>query len=117
MKPNLTAEELDVALRILRRSELAAADQMADTAPSDTWLALKLVREARQLYGPARARALWESLPALPTVPGGRTAQDLASEAGALVAHILATETDTGASVAETIAMARVAGNRLCKAL
>lgn len=32
--------------------------------------ALDIVREARITYGPARARALWESLPALPQVPG-----------------------------------------------
>ncbi|WP_319519713.1 Rha family transcriptional regulator [uncultured Martelella sp.] len=32
-------------------------------------LALDKVREARIAYGPARARALWESLPALPQVP------------------------------------------------
>lgn len=36
---------------------------------SDQRAALALITEARMIYGPARARLLWESLPALPAVP------------------------------------------------
>jgi len=53
--------------------------------------ALDMVREARLLYGPARARGLWERLPAEPE---------------ACLAHLLAWRTDSGATLGELITAA-----------
>jgi hypothetical protein len=40
-----------------------------EVLPTDQRAALALVTEARMIYGKARARLLWESLPGLPQVP------------------------------------------------
>lgn len=57
---------------------------------------LALVREARHLYGYARARALWEKL-RLESVPGGQLSAD--QEARACLAHLLAGKVYGGANL------------------
>lgn len=62
----------------------------ADSAAmNERRMALDAVREARMLYGPERARALWESLPALPQIPPAPPAQR-SREAEECLEHILA---------------------------
>ncbi|MCO5092000.1 Bro-N domain-containing protein [Bosea sp. (in: a-proteobacteria)] len=57
---------------------------------------LALVREARHLYGYARARALWEKL-RLESVPGGPASAD--EEARACLAHLLSGKVRGGANL------------------
>lgn len=51
------------------RSERSADQVEEEPLIASQRAALSMVTEARMIYGPARARALWEKLPALPSVP------------------------------------------------
>lgn len=65
------AHEVLPQIRRTGKYEAPSGGQSAPDEPlaSDQRAALALITEARMIYGPARARLLWETLPALPPVP------------------------------------------------
>lgn len=63
------AHEVLPQIRRTGKYDPVSAGQPVEPLPSDQRMALALITEARMLYGKARARMLWESLPALPQVP------------------------------------------------
>lgn len=63
------AHEVLPQIRRTGKYDPVSAGQPVEPLPSDQRVALALITEARMLYGKARARMLWESLPALPQVP------------------------------------------------
>lgn len=63
------AHEVLPQIRKTGKYESEGTNIPAEPLVSDQRAALALITEARMIYGPARARLLWESLPALPAVP------------------------------------------------
>ena len=61
-----------------------------------------MVREARQLYGPARARRLWETLPALPPVPAAPKPAHIEAAEDCL-SHLMDWRSNGGMTVRELI--------------
>lgn len=66
------------------------APPVAESLIADRRLSLAIVSEARLLFGPARARALWETMPELPQVPlsSGAPVEGLPAEAAEVLAHL-----------------------------
>lgn len=97
----------EVLPQIRRTGKFDPAAAPAEPLPSDQRMALALITEARMLYGRARARLLWESLPVLPQVPPLPPVESGDERNGfACLAHMLAVCPDDGSSVADHLAEA-----------
>ena len=98
------AHEVLPQIRKTGRYEGEATSTPTEPLVSDQRAALALITEARMIYGPARARLLWETLPALPSVPSlPKIAAEDEREAFACLGFLLQQRPDGAFTVHEFI--------------